>query len=346
MRQERKAASLALQKLNVHQLPPENVEATQFLGYFVEDRYSLYSATNFPQQFQGTEPGEVDLKENVTVTLPDSGQAQDMIAVRQNKPLQMVAVSWVGTQHRYGLMPWHIRSGQGKATFNKSADTAQDGRGMTAHMRRTVMGEAELAIKVNNLVKKKKDIELARKLKEKEAEQQGVTKSADDDAENSDSDGEQEPLKGPGSLPDFIMGRKGAIKAKKKGGPTGKKKVLKDLQGKKQSLANSPGFATPQSKVQRSLKSPASSRHASCSGHVGQAQTKKLGGSEGTPLLRDAGATGSLVAKKPSPSERHAHPPSDWLECKDQHLWDYWDVVYGLGDKTQITKVGNFHCQI
>ena len=334
LKQERKAAALALQKLGVSrdQLPGEHVDGSQFLGYYVEDRHNLYTEDSFKSCKEGLLLSDVELKPNVHVTTPYSQEPQDMLAVRQNGPLQLVAVSWVGTQHRCDLMPWHIRQGQGLAKFKKSADPAMEGRGMTSYMRRTVLTEDDLDAKVEKVKRAKKDAEMARKLKGEQNKVNSHIDDDDDDQEDDDVDDRQSSAAA--GLPQWMMGRMGG------GGRKKMKKIIKQ-DGNKQTPSKrgrNKVFETPPSKSVRSQSpGPVVTQPVAVS-RLDVARKAQQLESEKEPILQDA-ASGPVISEN-QVVERHEHPPQEWVDVADKHLWNYWDIAYGKGNisKSEISK--------
>ena len=144
-RAERDAAMAALVALAPKKtdLPSENVSGLKFVGYYIQDKFNLYSPDSFSTK-KPLDMEQVGLVANIKLPDPYSSQPKDWYMVRKDEPLECLQVCFAGTELKTDLMPHFVRANQGLAQYSKTSACEIEARGMTAYKQRQILSESEL----------------------------------------------------------------------------------------------------------------------------------------------------------------------------------------------------------
>ena len=199
---ERDSAMQALTLLNPSRqdLKKEEVTGNMFVGYHVRDHFNLYTPTDFAFH-KDMSAADAGISCNMSVCGPYSQEPEDYIMVRQNRPLELVQVSEVGTRLGSDMMPYQVRAGQALAQYNKVCREETIARGMTAYKQRTVLNEEELDGK---LEERRAEIAAAKKLEE-EKKRATAQRQGGDAGLLAFGNSSEDEAPGPGSMPSSTL---------------------------------------------------------------------------------------------------------------------------------------------
>ena len=206
-RAERDAAMAALEALAPKKtdLAAEEVSGMKFVGYYIQDKFNLYS----PDSFASKKPLDMEqagVVANIKLPDPYSSVPKDWYMVRQDGPLECLQVCFAGTELKTDLMPHFVRANQGVAQYAKTSASEIEARGMTAHKQRQILSESELDAQ---LAEKQVEIDAREEIKKREEQERKDREGGDHGLENfnDDDDDSDSVPKSSGkhsALPEFL----------------------------------------------------------------------------------------------------------------------------------------------
>ena len=336
-RAERDAAMAALVALAPKKtdLAAEEVSGMKFVGYYIKDKFNLYS----PDSFASKKPFDMEqagVVANITLPDPYSSVPKDWYMVRKDEPLECVQVCFAGTELKTDLMPHFVRANQGVAQYAKTSASEIEARGMTAYKQRQILSESELDAK---LAEKQIEIDARDEIKKREDQARKDRQGGDDgleDIKDDDDDSDSPPASSGkhSALPEFLRPTTSTKPAAKKhlSTPKGSRNRGKAVHA-----------------AQRSPTTPTPILRASANGAPKVKVEKKPGMSKEDLAARDNNdkATNAFLEK----SEKLIHERLDAGLPKEaenarkargeKDFFNFYNGAYGKVDKTIINKASS-----